>query len=470
MNDERPIEKLLRRAAQKRSDEAGPPPALHPANRRLLQGEVARQFPKPDGVKQSALAEFWAGLTQRRVYLIGVFAVLGVAAITLLPTGSKSKAPANLAQSTPSADREALEFTETVPQTPRSVAAPAVALLEADSARATLPHPSGHLGIATPTQPAPPEATRLTSARPPQPQTERQRNLPVANSAGGAIGRAPAASTAERTQPARKAETSELLSRSGGGNLVADRASFESPSEDKKLTTPPRERRKEFAAPETVSASVTAIAPTGAAPAEFAGNAWIASGGEREPAVFNSQAFSNINPRQLLARPKAIPAAKDLVPVLANFRIEQQGRAVQVVDGDGSVYRGVVDEENTLYKQVVDRQNQSLSNSYENKFKFQTPKLAAAPPAVKLADKNYYLYRVEGTNRSLNQNVVFTWNFVDTNALAAGNLNYQNTAQKLDATKLPSQFPALLQNSFINGRAEFGEGREIEVNAVPTTR
>ena len=45
MNDERPIEKLLRRAAQKRSDEAGAPPELHPANRRLLQAEVARQFP-----------------------------------------------------------------------------------------------------------------------------------------------------------------------------------------------------------------------------------------------------------------------------------------------------------------------------------------------------------------------------------------------------------------------------------------
>ena len=44
---ERPIEKLLRAAAQKRRDEVGAPFELHPATRRLLQGEVARRFAKP---------------------------------------------------------------------------------------------------------------------------------------------------------------------------------------------------------------------------------------------------------------------------------------------------------------------------------------------------------------------------------------------------------------------------------------
>ena len=156
------------------------------------------------------------------------------------------------------------------------------------------------------------------------------------------------------------------------------------------------------------------------------------------------------------------------LPVLVNFKVEQAGRDLRVVDGDGSVYKGVVDEENTLYKQISERQQQKLAIANDSKFKFQTPKQTEAVSQTKQLDAEiYYLYRVEGTNRTLNQNVVFTWNFVDTNALASGNLNYQNTAQKLDATKLPSQFPALLQNSHINGRAQFGEGREVEVNAVP---
>src|SRR5260370_42517805 len=41
---ERPIEKLLRAFANKRREEAGSACELHPATRRMLQGEVARKF------------------------------------------------------------------------------------------------------------------------------------------------------------------------------------------------------------------------------------------------------------------------------------------------------------------------------------------------------------------------------------------------------------------------------------------
>ncbi len=44
MEPERPIEKLLHETARKRRTELGAPAELHPATRRLLQGEVARQF------------------------------------------------------------------------------------------------------------------------------------------------------------------------------------------------------------------------------------------------------------------------------------------------------------------------------------------------------------------------------------------------------------------------------------------
>jgi len=48
---ERPIETLLHAAAKKRRDEAGAPFELHPADRRVLQGEVARRFAKPERVQ-----------------------------------------------------------------------------------------------------------------------------------------------------------------------------------------------------------------------------------------------------------------------------------------------------------------------------------------------------------------------------------------------------------------------------------
>src|SRR6478736_1039335 len=102
MNDERPIEKLLRRAAQERNDEAGAPPELHPVNRRLLQDEVARQFPPPPAAPAAAAPTFWELVTQRWAYSLGLIAVVGIAGLMLLPSLSKSKSKSlELAKNTP---------------------------------------------------------------------------------------------------------------------------------------------------------------------------------------------------------------------------------------------------------------------------------------------------------------------------------------------------------------------------------
>ena len=68
MNDDRPIEKLLRRYAKTRRDEAGAPLELHPATRRLLQGEVSRQFPKTGTEGKNSLVELFARHWRRWVY------------------------------------------------------------------------------------------------------------------------------------------------------------------------------------------------------------------------------------------------------------------------------------------------------------------------------------------------------------------------------------------------------------------
>ena len=81
---ERPIEKLLRAAAQKRRDEAGAPFELHPADRRLLQGEVARKFAKPQRENRS-FAEAVAQLWPRLAGGVAILAVLGLAVWVLLP-------------------------------------------------------------------------------------------------------------------------------------------------------------------------------------------------------------------------------------------------------------------------------------------------------------------------------------------------------------------------------------------------
>jgi hypothetical protein len=493
MNDERPIEKLLRRAARKRNDEAGEPPELHPANRRMLQAEVARQFPPAKTPQRETPPPFWAALTRRWAYALAVIPVIGIVALMVLPTLSKSKSKGtmNLAQNAPqeSAAKPAVLADEAI-----APASSPVTLTLAGSGGGNFRSVNSDL----PTITAPPpaglplaDADRNSSAR----REFSGGTSFVTDSLGGnreneqvayrfdsmpenakkatqpeLFSRAVPATAAATAAPTRSAAVGGTSGTALGGAVTA---SSGRDTGGKLEERPSNLLGKELNASSALATKDNAgvIVATGSTQDGFySDKSWIARGGgaERQRAVLNSQAFSNLDATQAEAKRKDSRANRLTPPVLVNFKVEQAGRDLRVVDGDGSVYRGVVDEENTLYKQISERQQQKLVIANDSKFKFQTPKQAdAISPAKQLDAEIYYLYRVEGTNRTLNQNVVFTWNFVDTNALASGSLNYQNTAQKLDATKLPSQFPALLQNSYINGRAQFGEGREVEVNAVP---
>src|ERR1039458_245770 len=94
---EHPVEKLLRAAAKKRRHEAGAPLELHPATRRLLQGEVARTFAKPTRESRSfieTLGQLWPRIAGG----IAIFALLVLAGYMLLPVPDKSKREALMAK------------------------------------------------------------------------------------------------------------------------------------------------------------------------------------------------------------------------------------------------------------------------------------------------------------------------------------------------------------------------------------
>ena len=81
MEPERHIEKLLRGYAKKRREESGAPLELHPATRRLLQGEVARRASRKRA--DSFFPALIAGL-RRRAVLVSCFAVLVLIGTSLL--------------------------------------------------------------------------------------------------------------------------------------------------------------------------------------------------------------------------------------------------------------------------------------------------------------------------------------------------------------------------------------------------
>src|SRR5258708_7976420 len=115
MDNERPIEKLLRRYAKKRRDDpAATGLELHPATRRLLQGEVSRQFPKPaaSGAKSVlGLKSLWP----RLVWALPVLVALGVGTWVIVQSKKPQEGVGNLAKTaspSPMELRESLGRTE----------------------------------------------------------------------------------------------------------------------------------------------------------------------------------------------------------------------------------------------------------------------------------------------------------------------------------------------------------------------
>jgi hypothetical protein len=546
MNEERPIEKLLRRAAEKRNAEAGAPPELHPANRRMLQAEVAKQFPQPGPAAVAPGRSFWLLLSQRWSFAMGIFIVLAIAAFAFWPMLSKNGSHDQFSKL--SAEDKAVMSGEALPEAAVPASQPVTPVaFDTEAGQATLSG-GGNLAVISPNAMPPATVTAESFARDGASQNgtrsiaaqstddlsaqtlsrASRAQEPVARSLAFGADRqntemdtrspAPGRRTTELEDSARyrsvtqpmvvtegKAKVSEAVipPRPAGTPIYAD---AEAPTENVASTvargpepqptatiesrsdtvvgrlelgiasgTPASNRvagggggREQYFAGRTEPLNQPAVSDaTFTNVGAIANEGWIARGGGEESrrAVANSQLFSNVD---LKAAALAKKESSSVPPtsVLVNFKVEQAGQFLRVIDGDGSVYRGYVDEANTLYKQVIAQKEQAVAQ--QNQLKVQSPRDASANNVSQQQATELYLYRVEGTNRSLNQNVVFSWNFTPTNeAIAAAQMNYKDNLLKLDATQLPSQLPELLQNSYINGRAQLSEGREIEVNAVP---
>ena len=103
------MDELLKRYAKERREQGGDF-ALHEATRRMLQGEVARQFrarePEADGAKGGFF--FWLGLWRGRLALGGAVAAAVVLGVLMLGPGRKREATMQLAKNDNFADESRL--------------------------------------------------------------------------------------------------------------------------------------------------------------------------------------------------------------------------------------------------------------------------------------------------------------------------------------------------------------------------
>jgi hypothetical protein len=191
---------------------------------------------------------------------------------------------------------------------------------------------------------------------------------------------------------------------------------------------------------------------------------------------------------------------KPALPLHDEFTYEQNGTELTVVDQDGSVYKGNVrptpvaaddrqqaaanahptaQVEANLSAAATDGPTQAaLGQGFQVvETPASQPSLVAQQAPAQVTAQNY-VFRVEGTNRSLKQRVVFVGtNFVQSfgdnawvnagqNALNASTtqqqLRFQNNAKSLN-TVIQSQ----IGNNFINGRVMLGNSKSgTELNAI----
>ena len=452
MNEERPIEKLLRRHAQQRRDEAGPPPELHPATRRLLQGEVARQFPKARPTRGLA---FGALLRARWVYAAACLVVVGGGAVLVRSFLLPEPGVASLAAK----DKE-LFFAEAVAPEPTSAreASPKRDVERLADATSAAPPPAAPTRVLK-------KATSLrtesaaASSNDERVATRPAEVPPVARTVGAPAGERFKATRATPTVAADRAN-----------EHLASRAPAQSPAS---LAAPtlaesksaPVGSAKDFGTSETAQDVSVTVQPTAAPPPgrvntgvpasdSRARNASLARGGglELETRAALSQAYANIAGSAEVDKAKAASGAA----VLMNFRVEQTGNELRVIDGDGSTYLGVTPNAATEAASPLDAKKEAAA--YAQTRRAQPGAYARQAGEAQVAGK--YLYAVRGTNVTLQQAVSFAWNFVSpSNVPGVSNQGIGGIIQA--APQEP------WANSTINGQVQLNTGRQFELNAAP---
>ena len=114
-----------------------------------------------------------------------------------------------------------------------------------------------------------------------------------------------------------------------------------------------------------------------------------------------TRARSGIAASRVMAKQKEMPK-----PVLVNFELKRDGKAIRVVDGDGSVYTGTVINEEAVPEAKEPQMTLSQPGAGLGRGGAGPANLAAATPGAIMRRGSQAFFRVQGTNKTLKQMVV----------------------------------------------------------------
>ncbi len=504
MDQERPIEKLLRGAAKDRSEQAGGAWELHPATRRLLHGEVVRCYPRKTAEAGSRWS--WNRLWPRLAWAGGLSAVLAVALWAAWPESSEG----------PRLALERQPAREKVFQR----ATPLGAVKEQEQPRAYFDpqarqeSTTDNLGIAAsrleqgaskgvmearPASPAPSVEykRRVASSGNREDKAVAEPKMKAGQITGRAFGVVDGVPSAAVNEPAATATTSAApfagvipAERSLSDVTVAlDRGSVPAEAVQRVDTVRGAAAQAQVfygyfrSVPVGGSAGLPGQNAAGAAGVRLtAGRARLASA-PVAAAVEGSKVAVGDSPAKdaVAARGFATVPEKR---ILRNFIVNQEGNKVLVVDDDGSVYKGLIQSQETSPTTLAASQagwfgvsgggNVARPGAEEDLYSPSRPAVvgglgkvdsevqAPAANAPSESSSQVFLnFSVTGTNKTLNRKVDFAGKLL----VASSNL-FSNAASNAVANNLKQVAqPAFLYQNQVMGRATVEGLPAIEVNA-----
>ena len=465
---EKQIEQQLREHAAKRRAEAEQKlgAGLHPANRKVLQGEVARTY----GIKGPSMEKtakpwwaYWPGL----IFAGGLAVILMV---VVLQFSVKDKL-GNMAKMESVAPQEApAPIVTATPGTPAPVppSAPMTPLPAAASPASTADNVVAKRKVAEQQQAAPASApiadAFATSTL--QPAAKPMPSAPMAK--------------AERMESAKTEEVA-------GAKVAADKSILQKKDERKasSSTVIPAEVREALKAKEmatypkpagTVSASqapvpsapiVVNLKNDGTMSKQMKGNYIFTTNVTNAGTLFVNK-LGGENEAVAVGREQAPLRRNFQSPprpaVLNQFQLKQSGNTITIVDQDGSVYSGemgvILDAAKSMEKDAADRKSNLAETS------------RASVSRTRASDAMGQYFRVIGTNVTLQQPIVVYGELVPysalTNAAAAGLRGgaFNRAAGSLNESN-QTVVPAQMQ---IQGRVQIGENQEMILDAIPMNK
>lgn len=490
---ERPIERLLRAAAKKRRDEAGAPFELHPATRRLLQGEVARKHAGAGRESHS----FFQGLGQlwpRFTWGLATLAVLAVGVYMFLPVLGKGKPQTLLTKNEPMPQpRQAKAPSPPPPIAPAVMPPPAASATRANPpavASADKPQPARRSPapeIAGGLEPLPKDisaaqtdvkmAEKLALAAAPQPANrEKAAEMEFAAPSGTPAPAPVVLASGAIAQPSKSyGQPASVVSASAPPAsplpvaTTPAAAGFAAADESKKLAVD-RVDQSGFAYKSLPSlASAPPSKPSSGTTDSLLKSAPVAR--KEAGSVSATQWFA-----QAAQSPKTKASfAGKLTPahsVLASFQVEQAGLKLRIVDSDGSVYSGNVQVATVARSRRSAKPEPAAAARPSQALGAKLEEMPAASFDSDQLTPLTYSFRVIGTNRSLQKKVVFTGNLLAATNLTlslpvATNLSIGGGVGGSQTGSARRGFLPLL-NSRISGSVVIGTGKPVEIHASPS--